>query len=39
MSSPSRYKFKEVDAKWQNFWKSNNTFQVEKNSQKNGDLI
>ena len=34
MSSPSRYKFKEVEAKWQNFWKCNNSFQVEKNSQK-----
>ena len=34
MQNTTRYNFKEKEQKWQNFWKENNSFKVEKDTKK-----
>ena len=34
MLNPSRYNFKEIENKWQKFWRENNSFKVNTNSQR-----
>ncbi len=39
MLNPSRYNFKEIENKWQKFWRENSTFKVNTNLKKKKILL